>query len=417
MECNLNKTIIFLNLRFSDFYSKNLFKRVKEEVNVRFVAVLDQQFENQIGEHIAPYLDEIYYIPSQPKDGFLAEFEIKPLRSILENELKITKNINIVCSDEFNLLNAGRLRREYGLAGHTDEELLLYRDKIKMKERLIQNGIRVPRFRLLQKRDAYKKIREEIGSVFIIKPLDSCGSHGIYPIHNENDFVQFGIKSGNYSGSFEVEEFIQGDLYHVDSLVKSNVIEFICANEYTCPNHDFTKGKVLGSIPLEENHPLCDRLIIFARKCLKTLGANNLVNHTELFVTKDNEIIFLEISARPPGGLLNLTHNINFGVNLMNEDFFMQSGIHLDIESDKYNKYAFFAIFPLQAGTIVKLNNPKVNSRVDVTWHVKEGDFIYQEYCSNIVNKAAHAIFYNDNKNTLREDFEKIKQHQSVEVT
>ena len=42
--------------------------------------------------------------------------------------------------------------------------------------------------------------------------------------------LQYGIKMGHYEGDFEVEEFIDGVLYHVDSLVKENQIKFICAN-------------------------------------------------------------------------------------------------------------------------------------------------------------------------------------------
>ena len=41
----------------------------------------------------------------------------------------------------------------------------------------------------------------------------------------------------------------------------------------------------------------------------------------EIFVTK-KRIIFLE-NPRLPGALINLTHKINFSINLTDEDFFI----------------------------------------------------------------------------------------------
>ena len=411
----MKKTVILINLRFSDFYSPPLFKLVKDK-GVRLVAIIDEQFKGQIGPHILPYLDQVHVLPSIAKDGFLSEFNINPLRLIVASEANHADDVRIVCTDEFNLLNAGILRREFSLMGATDIELLPFRDKLLMKSLLKAKGIRVPNYKLLTSSDSYYDIGKELGAHFIVKPVDSSGSHGVYAIKTAIDFTVCKNKTKHYECEFEAEEFIDGKLYHVDSYTENHEIKFICANEYAFPNHDYTRGKVLSSFPLDEHDELSFNLIQFAKKCLYVLGANNVVNHMELFVKTNGDIVFLEVSARPPGAYLNLTHRINHGINLVDIDFALQSGLNVNLNAERTNEKAFFAIFPLKPGRVIALKPPHVSSRFDMTWHVDQGDAISPDRCTNIINKAAHAIFYGTTLQQLRDDFNTIKHHQAIEV-
>lgn len=412
----MKKTLILLNLRFANFYSKHLLQYVKNLEEIRIIAVVDHQFENKIPDYIANYLDEIITLNSNPKLGFLGEFIYDDLKLIVQKELAISDEIRIICSDEFNLLNAGKLRAEFNLKGHTEKELLPFRDKMLMKKIISDHGIRVPKNKMLEKSDRFEALKTNIGLPFIIKPVDSCGSHGVRCIQTQADFDQFRDEIEIVDNDFQVEEFIQGKLYHVDSWIKDNDLHFICANEYTYPNYEYTKGKPLGSIPLNPDQELSFRLVDFAKNCLQALKANNIINHMELFINQHNEIIFLEVSGRPPGGFINLTHQINFGINLMNEDFIMQADVPIFLEQSKPTVHAFFMMFPLIPGKISKLNPPNTHCEYDITWHVQIGDEIHERDCGNIVGKAAHAIFYHPNKQVLLKDFASIKHHQAIEV-
>ncbi len=410
----MRKTILLLNLRFADFYSKELFSLVKEKFGCRIVAIVDQQFYQRIASHVEPYLDCVYFVEAQPKDGFLAEFDIDAIRPIVVEEMQGADDLKIVCSDEFNLLIAGRLRRELNLYGHTDEDLLVFRDKIKMKKCLQHAGVRVPRFKSISSKVSFDSIAKEVGLPFVIKPIDSCGSYGVYIIHDEARYLDF--TSANHAGKFEAEEYISGELYHVDSQIMHKELKFICANEYTFPNYQYTEGRALGSIPLDNESELSMELMEFAWRALMAIKADNMINHMELFVTKEKEIVFLEVSARPPGALVNAMHKNNFGINLIDQDFLMQSGLDLDLQIKKKNEYAFWTLFPLLPGKIKKLNQPVVQSRYDIAWFVEQDYYVEEERCKNIVSKAAHAMFYNANKALLYQDFDLIKQHQAVEV-
>ncbi len=410
------KTIIFINLRFAHFYSKELIKQIKRDKPIRFVAIVDQQFKDNIPAHISPFLDEIYLLPAKAKDGFLAEFDIDLLRLIVHKEQKLTSDIRLVCLDEFNLLNTGRLRRELSIPGNTDHDLLPYRDKVKMKNLLIQHNLRVPKFKPFSMEDRFVRLSKDFGLPFVIKPADSCGSHGVSLIFNELDFNRCQENLTHVQDIYEVEEYIEGDLYHVDSFTRQGEIQFICANEYTCPNYHYTHGKALGSIPMPETNELGKQLICFAKKCLQALGSKNLINHMEIFVTAKKELIFLEVSARPPGALINLTHRINFGINLTDEDFFMQTDEYVSVLHEKKLEQACWMLFPLQPGRVKDRRAPRVKSRMDLTWFVDKGRWIAPGECKNILGKSAQVILYNADYAALRNDFDKIKHHTTLEM-
>ncbi len=407
----MKTTIILLNLRFSEFYSIDLFKRVKEEHAVRFVAVLDQQFKERIGNAILPFLDEIYLLESKTKDGFLAEFDFDKLCPIVEKEMQHTNDLKIVCTDEFNLLHAGRLRRKYHLAGNTDVDMIPFRDKAAMKNVLQKAGIRVPHFKLLTPEDTFESLAHTFGIPFVIKPVDSCGSFGVYIINTKSDYHASLNQIQCSTAHFEVEEYISGKLFHVDSCTEDNKITFICASEYSYPNNHFTTGSPLGSIPINDSK-LEKSLIDFARQVLSILKSNNFVNHMEIFINEKNECVFLEISARPPGGLVNKTHQINFAINLMDLDFFMQAGLFVELPTIQKIENAFWMNFPLIAGKIIQYNKPVVKSRFDMMYFRHLDDVILPNECNSIVGKMAHGVFFHPDIHILRNDFEYIKTFQ-----
>lgn len=409
------KTVILLNLRFFDFHSPGFFQKITEEHNVRIVAVLDHQFYAR-AEKLPVRFDRIYRLPAWRKDGFLGEFRPTDLDRMMENELGQTPETVIYCSDEFNLLNAGRLRREYGLTGHTDHELLRFRNKHEMKHMLSAAGIRVPRFRHVDHFDTYHSIAGDIGPVFVLKPVDSCGSHGISIIYSAHEFESFRLPVP--TGQFMAEEYIQGTLYHVDTLRGMGKTLFSCCNEYSCPNHEYLSGKTLASFPLTSDALPAQRLTDFSEKCLNVLDSNNMVNHMELFIDSHDEIIFLEVSARPPGALLGLTHSINYGINLMDEDFMIQTGLSVTLPEKQATEkqHAFYGLFPLLPGTVTALKKPDTSGKSDLQWFVTPGEKIGPTDCTSLVDRAATGIFYHDNPESLRNDFEIVKCHQAIEV-
>src|SRR5690606_7164202 len=128
---------------------------------------------------------------------------------------------------------------------------------------------------------------------------------------------------------FIAEEYIDGVLYHIDTCVSQGKTTFMQICQYSCPNAELLQGKVLGSLPLLESNEVYKKLRQFAQQVLDCLKIDNMVNHMEVFIAND-EVCFLEIAARPPGGLISKMHEMNTGVNLVDQAFLLQAGFTPD---------------------------------------------------------------------------------------
>jgi len=216
------------------------------------------------------------------------------------------------------------------------------------------------------------------------------------------------------AAALEAEEYIKGTLYHVDVISDKKDIIFCEANQYSVPNLELTQGKTLASIPVAEPI-LKNRLEVFAKKIIRAFRVKNMVNHIEIFVKNnaEKELVFLEISARPPGGFINLAHRYNFGVNLMDWDLLLQGGLSIPLEKEKTTP-TFWAYFPLKEGVVKKIHHPKMNSQYDIHWHVNPGD--KTTLSKDVVKTAGYIIAHNKNNEVLYRDFDYISHFDPLEM-
>ncbi|WP_305816647.1 ATP-grasp domain-containing protein [Photobacterium leiognathi] len=417
----MKKEILFLiNLRFYNFLSNDLLTKIKKQRNLRVVAILDDFFIDNIPEHLKGEIEKTYHLSADKKDGFLHEFNYDDLEGIVSKELKGDdySTVNFFCSDEFNLINTNKLRKKFSGKDNSCKDISLFRDKVKMKQKLLNCGVRVPRFITLSKVDidngsiSYDLLLSSLGNEFIIKPIDSCGSHGVYHIRSKDEYLAFFDDLNQYYCDFEAEEFISGTLYHVDSVTRNGEVQFCAVNRYSVPNFELTQGKVLGSIPLSSEHALYKKLEVFSKNALKILGSDNMVNHMEIF-DNGKELVFLEVSGRPPGALVNKVHSLNHGVNLMDIDFLSQLSISPDINVEKITN-AFWAFFPLSNGKISSIKEPEIESDYELNWNVSSGEEINAS--SDIVSIAGSIIVTSNNFERLNEDFNYISNFKALEM-
>lgn len=416
----MKKTVVFINFRFGGFYSEDLLQRVKSTGDVRVIAIVDNFFKDNIPHDFLNELDDMYHLSTKLKNDFLYEFDFNDLALIIQKEQirYPDRKITLVCTDEFNLLSVARLRQKFQLDGIDSETIMRCRDKLLMKTILKDKKIRVPKCLsfndIIDKTESqlYEFICENIGCNIIAKPVDSCGSQGIYHITNQEEFIDFYQTKAWQQTHYEIEEYIEGTLFHVDSVIENGEIKFLKSSIYSCPNHKLTQGEILASKPVIRNKFLAKRLQDFATQVLAALEIKHCVNHIEIF-EKDGELIFLEIAARPPGAILNQMHQYNFGINLMDWDFKLQSKV--DISLPSYDiRPAFWAFFPLLPGKVKSLNEPKLISDYTIEWRVENGQTI-QNYASDIVDIAGILRVFADSYDSLIKDFDYIKSFTPME--
>lgn len=216
---------------------------------------------------------------------------------------------------------AAELRDQFGIPGNGVEANRLGRDKLVMKQRIAAAGLRAPRFTAVTAdgSDAALAFAAATGYPLILKPVDGQASSGVRKIADERS-LRAELASLPDGVTLDLEEFIEGTLFHVDGLIDSaGQVVFIVPSQYVNPCLDFTQGAPLGAAMLDPSTPLHAEVRAFATACVQALGLKGGPFHLELFRTEAGELVFLEVGARVGGADVPYIIHQASGINLFDE--------------------------------------------------------------------------------------------------
>ncbi|SCB49507.1 ATP-grasp domain-containing protein [Rhizobium multihospitium] len=278
--------------------------------SVRLVTATDKLHEVE-GEEI----EAVLALPRSDHSAFLSG-------------AKLMFNLNgvparrIVAVTERYLLHAAKLREELSLPGMTLAETLPFRDKVLMKEAVAAGGLRVPEFAEYTPQAArdllsrYKRV--------VAKPRFGAGSKGIVFLDTVRDADTFEQRYKDDLPDYEVEEFISGQLFHIDSIVDCGKVVAATAGLSIDPPSNFETSRPYRDVSIEPSD-LLDELLDFNTRVMAQFPAFRGVTHLEVFKAEDG-IYFCEIGARAGGGGVIASFQHRTGYNL--DEIVLQS--HLE---------------------------------------------------------------------------------------
>ena len=144
---------------------------------------------------------------------------------------------------------------------------------------------------------------------------------GIRKLHDSEQLWRALDQLGDSQSYFVLEQFVPGDVFHVDSLVNDGQPVFVYPSAYARPPMNvYHEGGVFGSRTLDRGSALGQALLEINTRTLKALGMVRGANHAEFIRGHaDGELYFLECAARVGGA--NIAEMVEFasGVNLWAE--------------------------------------------------------------------------------------------------
>jgi hypothetical protein len=221
----------------------------------------------------------------------------------------------LIALSEFTLEIAARVRADLDIPGPRLADVAVYRDKVRMKEILAAAEFRVPAFAPCQDAAHAVEFARQHGYPVVLKPVDGAASIGVHRADDEAALTA--LLTQTDLARYEIEEFIEGTIYHVDGYADaSSGVPFQVAARYVNDCLVFAEeGAPLGSVVLQRS-ALRDRIEEYCRAVIAALGLRALPFHLELFITPDDELVFLEIGGRVGGSEVPHLLNRLFGVNL-----------------------------------------------------------------------------------------------------
>ena len=410
------KTIIVISSRGFAAYRHDL---VIDPADVRFVGLFAERDAKNVSGALRDLFAEVHVLPCGKADASVAEssyVDPEHARRVLGPIVRdpAAGEVTLHSFDERNLLLAADLRAEFGLPGLRREDVLPFRDKCVMKERLVDAGIRVPRFgrydpvAAADRTGYFEKITGEVGLPFILKPVDGNSADGVYQIDSLDDFAAVPAEFGR---PYEYEEFVDGKIFSVNIVSRDRRSVFAGVTEYLVNSSAVREGRVNADINLIDTDPRVPRMIAFTEAVLDALGWPDGASHLELFLTAADELVFLEVAARFKGLAGVAAMQRNYGVALVN--------LALEIEAGLASKpwpeeqvYCFDAVIPKEQGVIERLVDPGIESEYEITWKVHEGQVLGQG--ESLGDNGGVFLVWNKDYDVLYADYERLAGYRPI---
>ena len=261
-------------------------------------------------------IDEIFYMPDQDHAWNRAD-TIKAV-SYLARTRAIDR---VVALDDFDVEMAAALREHLRLPGMGETTVRHFRDKLAMRMKAREAGIDVPDFVHVLNYDALRRFMERTPAPWVLKPRSMAGAIGIKKIHGAEELWPAIELLGDMQSFYLLEQFVAGDIFHVDCIVSERQVVFAIASGYGRPPMEVSHGGGIFTTSIVERES-DDALRLGAenRWVMEALGMVRGVSHTEYIKARsDGRIYFLETSARVGGAHIAELVEAATGVNLWAE--------------------------------------------------------------------------------------------------
>jgi len=226
----------------------------------------------------------------------------------------------IVALDDFDVELAAMLREHLFIPGMGETTGRAFRDKLAMRRRARSGGIPCPDFVHVLNTEA---IRAWIGRVpppWVMKPRAQAAAIGIRKLQTADELWQAVDATGDVFAEYVLEQFVQGDVFHVDSIVFDRQVRFAVASRYNTPPMAVAhEGGIFVTRTLAADDPLRVALLQSNARVLQTFGLVRGASHTEFIRAHSGEWFFLETSARVGGAFIVDVVEAATGVNLWRE--------------------------------------------------------------------------------------------------
>jgi len=259
------------------------------------------------------HIDEVFLMP-----------DLTVRQHVINAVSYLARSNNIQCLvalDEFDIEMAASLREHLRLPGMGETTSRYFRDKLAMRLRADKKGIRVPAFCHVLNYDKLREYMSKVPAPWMLKPRSSASAIGISKLHDSEELWRTLDRLGDEQSNYVLEQFVPGEVFHVDSIVEDKKVLFSAVSKYGAPPmnvaHD---GGIFTTRLLPRKTREEKDLKKINREVIKELGLVRGVTHAEFIKGReDGKLYFLEIASRVGGANIAETVEAATGLNLWAE--------------------------------------------------------------------------------------------------
>jgi biotin carboxylase len=258
-------------------------------------------------------LDDTFYLP--------AEIPLADTVKAVTHLARTQKIDRIVALDEYDMETAATLREHLRVPGMGLTTMRYFRDKLAMRMRALDRGVRVPDFVPVVNHEDIRYYMEHVPGPWVLKPRQEASAIGIKKIHATDELWHVLEQLGDKQSSFLLERFVPGEVYHVDSVVSEREVVFANVSKYGKPPMNTAQGGgVFTTFTIPRSGTEDSSLRQINRDLSAALGLVRGVAHAEFIQAQANgHFYFLECAARVGGAYINEMVEAATGINLWRE--------------------------------------------------------------------------------------------------
>lgn len=286
-------------LCISNYFKGNAFLTSLKKQGNRVFLVTTEQLRDK--PWAVEYIDEIFYMPGQDLD-----WDMDLLLKGVGGLMKEHKVDAIVALDDYDVEKAAFLRENFRIAGMGQTTGRYFRDKLAMRIKAKEAGIRVPAFSSLFHNADINHFADTVAAPWVLKPRSEASAHGIIKVYDKESLWRHLDELGDNRIYYLIEQFKPGDVYHADGLQLEGKTLFLTVSKYLATPMEISQGGgIFRSANIRYGSDDDKKIKKVNEAIMKAFGLRNGASHTEFIKSReDGEIYFLETASRVGGAHL-----------------------------------------------------------------------------------------------------------------
>lgn len=313
----------------------------------------------------------------------------------------------VTAGTDVAVITIGKVCDELGLTGLSFEAAKVASNKILMKKKYEEYGVRTARFREVSfEEDVYEKTKE-LNFPLIFKAVDTSGSRGIIRVNSREEFegARQVVQANTRSHYYIVEEFLEGEEFGAQAFVYRGKVQFIL------PHGDYVFQGDTG-VPIGHFAPydLGEAIVEDAReqleKAIEAMGLDNCAINAD-FILKDGKTYVLELGGRSGATCLAELVSIYYGFDYYEKLILAALGEDVDFPQESAVPNASMLLRSDRDGVIQSIENDNEPDEdiCEIQFDYKPGDQVYKFHVGP--HRIGHVITKGA---TLQEAVDKLQE-------
>jgi biotin carboxylase len=304
-----HRPLTFLCL--ANFFKGNAFLQAVKQLGHHVILLTQEKHQGEAWARES--IDELFFLPSLSK---------QPDITYTVAYLARGRHLDaVVALDDFDVETAAALREHLRLPGMTASVARHFRDKLAMRGAARAGGVAVPEFTRVVNYDELREFMARVPAPWLLKPRSEASSMGIRRLAESEPLWRALDELGDQQSYFVLEQYLPGEVFHVDSLVDGGEPVFAVASQYGRPPLNvYQDGGVFITRTLDRASAEHQALLQANRRMLRALGMERGATHAEFLKSSaDGQFYFIECASRVGGANIAETVEFASGLNLWAE--------------------------------------------------------------------------------------------------